>query len=189
MVWITQGTRRQLCSRLAARFDARLQLLQGQHAVKLRRLQSAAHRQALSQLGLQRLYPTLLRAEQQLKASQIARDAAARLVMAELRHIPVTELSDHADVRPDGELDQALNTAVAAAETLLLQDTEWGREIAMLRQEREHLADTVLLATSSQKVNELWSRASQVLGDAATPLQQAALPGVGASVGEKKEGR
>lgn len=57
----------------------------------------------------------------------------------------------------------------------LLAESETGRRILELRQERENLLDTVWLATSSTQIRTLWTQLGELLDDEQTRLQRDAL--------------
>lgn len=65
-----------------------------------------------------------------------------------------------------------INKSSARIEVEILKESELGRQIATLIEEKESILDTVWLATSSTQIRDLWSRVSQIIGDDATPLQK-----------------
>ena len=79
------------------------------------------------------------------------------------------------------KFDEQKKRQVDAHEEELLGQSDGGREILKLRQEREALLDTVWLATSNKEIRNLWSRVSAAVGDDVTPLQEEILSEANAS--------
>ena len=59
-------------------------------------------------------------------------------------------------------------------EELLAEDAR-GRDLLHLRREKEQLRDTVWLAGAPPPLQALWAKVGELLGEAPTTLQQAAL--------------
>jgi len=57
----------------------------------------------------------------------------------------------------------------------VLAESEIGRQILALQQEKDGLLDTVWLATSPAQVRTLWAKVAELLGDEQTRLQRDAL--------------
>jgi hypothetical protein len=57
----------------------------------------------------------------------------------------------------------------------VLGETQLGRRVLQLREEKEELLDTVWDATSEQQIRELWQRVTELLSREPTPLQAQAL--------------
>ena len=79
------------------------------------------------------------------------------------------------------KFDEQKKKQVEAHEEELLGQSDEGREILKLRQEREALLDTVWLAISNKEIRNLWSRVSAAVGDDVTPLQEEILSEANAS--------
>jgi hypothetical protein len=73
------------------------------------------------------------------------------------------------------EAAEAISKRQSAHQEQLLAEDPVGREVARLEAEKEHLLDTVWLATSPAQVKQLWSQVGALVGDEPTPLQRAAL--------------
>ena len=60
-------------------------------------------------------------------------------------------------------------------ESEILAESELGRQVLSLREEKENLLDTVWLATSSSQIKELWSQVNTLLEIKPTVLEEKAL--------------
>ncbi|MBI2823143.1 MAG: hypothetical protein HYX69_00465 [Planctomycetia bacterium] len=77
--------------------------------------------------------------------------------------------------RPHCDAERAINQRQTVHEEELLGQTDRGRRILKLREEREGLLDTVWLATSPTQIRALWSKVGELLCDEPTQLQRDAL--------------
>ncbi len=59
--------------------------------------------------------------------------------------------------------------------TAIMEETELGRQILRLEQEKEELLDTIWLATSPKQIKELWTALGELLEATPTNLQANAL--------------
>ncbi|HUW31175.1 MAG TPA: hypothetical protein VM223_06150 [Planctomycetota bacterium] len=75
----------------------------------------------------------------------------------------------------DDVLNKALDGRAKALEADLLAETDLGRQILMLRAEKDNLLDTVWLATSSTQIKQLWEQVNSLLDVKPTVLEDKAL--------------
>ena len=68
-----------------------------------------------------------------------------------------------------------MNTRAKALEADILAESDLGRRVLSLREEKENLLDTVWLATSSSQIKELWEQVNTLLEITPTALEDKAL--------------
>ena len=102
-------------------------------------------------------------------------------MVAVLRGVPLDEVPDSVVIRYGGALPlpveaaEALAGRQAAHQQQLLADDPVGRRVLHLEAEKERLLDTIWLACSPGQIRSLWAQLSELLGDAPTDLERAAL--------------
>jgi hypothetical protein len=57
----------------------------------------------------------------------------------------------------------------------ILAESDLGRRVVSLREEKENLLDTVWLATSSTQIKQLWEKVNELLEIRPTALEEKAL--------------
>lgn len=72
-------------------------------------------------------------------------------------------------------IKSVVNREVAAAEKVVLQESEMGRKILRLEREREELTDTIWLATSPVQIRSLWNDFTALVTEEPTELQKQAM--------------
>ena len=77
--------------------------------------------------------------------------------------------------RHDHEVENAVKARANALESDILTESELGRQVLVLRQEKDNLLDTVWLATSSSQIKELWEQVNTLLEVKPTALEEKAL--------------
>ena len=109
---------------------------------------------------------------QQLKSreEQLTRDMLSRL-----RGVKPDKIDSYSVCRSDHEINAAIKARQTVHEETLLREHDLGRQITLLRLEKENLLDTVFLATSPTPVRVLWEKVSDLLGDELSQLQRAAM--------------
>jgi hypothetical protein len=167
--------------RIAARIEKAAERIRARHPALFDRVRREAHAEALRSLGLAIAYAELeaIRAAE----AELARrkKAAQRSMLAALRGVRFDEVSDNFAVRFGVELPlpceaaEAISRRQAAHQDRLLADDPIGREIARLEGEKDHLLDTIWLATSPAQIRDLWSKVTELLGDEPTRLEHEAL--------------
>ncbi len=73
------------------------------------------------------------------------------------------------------DVEQAVETRAKALEADILAESELGRQVLSLREEKENLLDTVWLATSTGQIKELWQHVNAILERTPTALEDKAL--------------
>ena len=72
-------------------------------------------------------------------------------------------------------VDQAVKAKAKVLEAEILAETDLGKQVLLLRAEKENLLDTVWLATSTSQIKELWEQVNRLLGLTPTALEEKAL--------------
>ena len=72
-------------------------------------------------------------------------------------------------------VENAVAARARALESEILAESEVGKQVLALREEKDNLLDTVWLATSSSQIKELWEQANTLLAVKPTALEQKAL--------------
>lgn len=72
-------------------------------------------------------------------------------------------------------VEHAVDTRARALESEILAESEIGRQVLSLREEKDNLLDTVWLATSSSQIKELWADVNALLEITPTALEEKAL--------------
>ena len=68
-----------------------------------------------------------------------------------------------------------MKARATALEADILTESELGRQVLVLRVEKDNLLDTVWLATSSSQIKELWEQVNVLLEVKPTALEEKAL--------------
>jgi len=167
--------------RIAARIDKAVERVKSRHPALFDRVRREAHAESLRSLGLAAPYAELEAVQAEEAALARRKKRAQRAMIASLRGIPIDEVSDSISVRYGSELPlpfeaaEAIAKRQAAHQDQLLADDPVGREIARLEAEKDHLLDTVWLASSPTQIKQLWAKVSELLGDEPTQLEREAL--------------
>ena len=75
----------------------------------------------------------------------------------------------------DSKVRTAINARADAIEPDILLESDLGRRVLSLRQEKDVLLDTVWLATSPKQIKELWEQVNALLSACPTTLESKAL--------------
>ncbi len=75
----------------------------------------------------------------------------------------------------DHEVEEAVKARAKALEGDILGQSDLGRQVLALREEKDNLLDTVWLATSSSQIKELWEQVNSLLELKPTALEEKAL--------------
>lgn len=161
--------------RIAKRIDKRIETISAQEPNLMDRVHRQARERALASLGLSQLQAELDQVDREQKALQRREAALDRQMLAQVRGVPPETIDPNDMYRHDQEVNRAIETRAKVHEDDLLAESETGRKILELRNERDNLLDTVWLATSSAQMKTLWSKVAELLGDEHTPLQRDAL--------------
>jgi hypothetical protein len=167
--------------RISARISRAIERVRSRHPALFDRVRRQAHRHALESLGLADAYAELEAIQAQEAELARRKKRAQRAMIAALRGAPLEEVPESFSIRFGTELPlpveaaEAISKRQSAHQEQLLAEDPVGREVARLEAEKEHLLDTVWLATSPAQVKQLWSQVGALVGDEPTPLQRAAL--------------
>jgi hypothetical protein len=72
-------------------------------------------------------------------------------------------------------VEDAVDSRAKALEADILAESDLGRRVLSLREEKENLLDTVWLATSSTQIKQLWEQVNSLLEITPTALEDKAL--------------
>jgi len=163
--------------RIAARIDRRIEtLVARQDPVLLQRVSEEARHKAYESLGIQAQ-------QQELEAIQKEKEEIERrerrLVAEQKAAINGTtveqELERGGYYRYDSDVDNAVKARAKALEADILAESDLGKQVLALREEKDNLLDTVWLATSSSQIKELWEQVNTLLEVTPTALEEKAL--------------
>jgi len=164
--------------RIGRRIDQRIEtLVAKQDPTLLQRVSEQARQKACESLGIssqqqeldaiQKQKEVLERRERRLQAEQRAL-LSGKTVEEELERGGYYGRADH-------EVEGAVKTRARALEADILAESDLGRQVLALRQEKDNLLDTVWLATSSSQIKELWQQVNALLELTPTALEDKAL--------------
>ncbi len=77
--------------------------------------------------------------------------------------------------RYDHEVEESVKARAKALEGDILAESDLGKQVLALREEKDNLLDTVWLATSCSQIKELWEQVNALLELKPTALEQKAL--------------
>lgn len=75
----------------------------------------------------------------------------------------------------DHEVESAVKARANALEADILAGSDLGKQVLVLREEKENLLDTVWLATCAKQIKELWEQVNALLELKPTALEEKAL--------------
>ena len=163
--------------RIAARIDRRVETLVAK--------QDPALLQRVSEEARQKAYESLSIASHQHELEQIEKrkqevEKRERRLKAEQRAVingtPVEqELERGGYYRYDSDVENAVKARAKALEADILAESDLGKQVLALREEKDNLLDTVWLATSSSQIKELWEQVNALLELQPTALEEKAL--------------
>ena len=161
--------------RIAHRIDKRIEAVFSEDPNLQDRIHRQARQRALDSLGLAEMQAELDNIEKQKAELEKRERQAHKAMLARVRGVPVSEIDDYFGYRGDNEVTDAVKRRQDVHEEELLAESEQGRRILQLREEKDNLLDTVWLASSPRQIKELWSKVAELLGDQQTQLQRDAL--------------
>jgi hypothetical protein len=139
--------------RISLRIARAIERVKSRHPALFDRVRRQAHRHALESLGLADSYAELEAAQAEEADLALKKKRAQRAMIAALRGAPLEEVPESFSVRYGCELPlpaEAIGKRQSAHQEQLLAEDPVGREVARLEAEKEHLLDTVWLATIRQ---------------------------------------
>ena len=163
--------------RIAARIDRRIEtLVAKQDPALLQHVAEEARQKAYGSLGISSHQHELEQIEKQKKEIE----KRERRLLAEQRAVingttVEQELERGGYYRYDSEVENAVKARAKALEADILAESDLGKQVLALREEKDNLLDTVWLATSSSQIKELWEQVNTLLEVAPTTLEEKAL--------------
>ena len=164
--------------RIAKRIEHRIEtLVAKQDPTLLQRVSEAARQKAYESLAIdshQRELEQIEKHKQEIERRERRLRAEQRTVIngtsveVELERGGYYGRSDH-------EVEEAVKARAMALEADILAESDLGKQILTLREEKDNLLDTVWLATSSSQIKELWEQVNALLEVTPTPLEEKAL--------------
>ncbi len=163
--------------RIAKRIDQRIEtLVAREDPTLLQRVSEDARQKAYESLAIgaqQRELEALQKEREQLERRQRRLKAEQRAV------INGTTVEDELESGGYGGHDYMVEDAVKARakalEADILAESDLGRQVIGLRNEKDNLLDTVWIATCSAQIKELWEQVNALLEAKPTALEEKAL--------------
>ena len=164
--------------RIAARIDRRIEtLVAKQDPALLQRVSEEARRNAYKSLGVKSRQDEL----EQIDKQKQEVEKRERRLRAEQRAIingtPVEQELERGGYygRYDNDVENAVKMRATALEADILTGSDLGKQVLVLRAEKDNLLDTVWLATSSSQIKELSEQVNALLEVQPTSLEEKAL--------------
>ena len=173
MAGLTVAEKEHWKQRLSKRIDRRIETLAAEEPLLLPRVQQQARLLALESMGLAETQRNLDAVRKEKEKVHQHETELERQLLARVRGVHVSEISGTYGC--DKEVNHAIKSRVDGREEVLLLESETGRRIVELRREKDHLLDTVWLASSPLQIKELWSKVATLLQDEPTSLEREAL--------------
>lgn len=173
MAGLSETNRGQLRDRIAARIDKAIDRLKAEVPTLAGRVEREARAVATKSLGLDKLLLRKEQIEEEEKKLTAETQLIERTLVALVRGVPVKSVEHF--YRTADEVDAAILTRQRVHEDKLLGQHPIGKKIIELKEEKDNLLDTVMLATSNTQVKEIWQHVDDLLGETPTKLQKAAL--------------
>lgn len=161
--------------RIERRIDKRIESIWAGDPNLKERIDEQARQKALESLKLAELQRETEEIEQQKQQLEKRKQQITQKMLATIRGVPVESVDDFNHYHVDREVEAAVGRRQKVFEEELLAAHEVGREIVLLRQEKENLLDTIWLATSPSQLKTLWTKVAELLCDETTQLQKDAL--------------
>ena len=162
--------------RIEKRIDRRIEtLVAKEDPTLLQRVKEQARKKAYESLGIQAQRQELDALEKQ-KADIEKRERRLEAEQrATIKGTTVEEELEGSRYSYDSVVENAVAARAKALESEILAESEVGKQVMALREEKDNLLDTVWLATSSSQIKELWEQANTLLAVKPTALEQKAL--------------
>ena len=161
--------------RIQARIDRRIEQITAVDPGLMERIRHEARGRALESLGLAAYQEELDRIAAQRVELDRRDTQVRREMLARVRGVSADDLDCYSRVHDHPEIRAAIEKRRAVHEEELLAGHELGRRVLRLREEREHLLDSIWLATSPAQIRLFWQEVGELLGDEPTDLERAAL--------------
>ena len=175
---LTLGEKTHWRDRIAKRIDHRIEtLVAKQDPALLQHVVEEARKKAYESLGIdaqRREFEDLEKQKAQMERRQRRLQAEQRSVINGTAVEVELERGGYYGP-PDHEIEEAVKARAKALEADILAESDLGKQVLALREEKDNLLDTVWLATSSSQIRELWEQVNALLEVTPTPLEEKAL--------------
>ena len=162
--------------RIAKRIDHRIEtLVAKEDPTLLQRVEKEARERAYKSLGIDAQQRELEAIQKQKEALEKRERRLGAEQLAVLNGTSVERELESGTYYPRNSVDQAVDTRATALEADILAESDLGRRVVSLREEKENLLDTVWLATSSAQIKELWEQVNTLLEIKPSALEETAL--------------
>jgi len=164
--------------RIGRRIEHRIEtLVAKQDPTLLQRVSEEARQKAYESLAIdshQRELEQLEKQKQEMERRERHLKAEQRSV---LNGTSVEEELERGGYYPryDQEVENAVKARARALEADILAESDLGKQVLTLREEKDNLLDTVWLATSSSQIKELWEQVNALLEVTPSALEGKAL--------------
>jgi hypothetical protein len=173
---ITVSEREHWRDRIAKRIDHRIEtLVAKQDPTLLQRVAEEARSRAYKSLGIDAQQRELEQVEKQKEELETREKRLAAEQSAIVNGTPVERELDTGAYYHRNSVDAAVGSRAKAMEEDILAESDLGRQVLSLREEKDNLLDTVWLATSSAQIKELWQKMNTLLDMKPTALEEKAL--------------
>ncbi len=174
---LTLGEKEHWRERIGKRIDQRIEtLVAKQDPTLLQRVSDEARQKAYESLGIGAQKQELDVIEKQKKDIERRERRLHAEQRAVIKGTSVEEELDRGSYyRSDQEVENAVNARARALEDDILAESDLGRQVVTLRQEKDNLLDTVWLATCTKQIKELWEQVNALLEVQPTSLEEKAL--------------
>ena len=164
-------------SRISKRIDKAIEAVYSTEAPGLLQCIAAkAEKEAEKLLGVDSLIEKRKQISQEIKRLKRDEREVIRQMVATIRDCDVEEVGIESYYHQlPLEITNALTRRAAIPEEELLAEHKLGKQILLLRREKEELLDTIWLATSGRQIKELWTSVIERLVQEPTALQSDAL--------------
>lgn len=139
----------------------------------MQKLSERAKSKAEESLGILKWQQIVDEIGDEIRDADLRRQQIYKQMLAIVKGVSLEDARDCPFHPP--EVDTAIKRRQGVITKELLKETETGRRILKLQQEKDELLDTVWLATSPNQIKELWATVSKLLKNEPTDLQKEAL--------------
>jgi hypothetical protein len=162
-------------SRLEERLNKRIEAIWAEDPGLKERLADEARQRALVSLGVAELQAIHDRTDKEIATLQEQQYELIKLMLVALGGTPTAANSYNSEYELSQRLEAAIKRRKQVIMEELLQQSDQGRRILALENEKANLLDTVWIATSPAQIRTLWTKLAEILSDEPTPLQREAL--------------
>ena len=170
---VTPAERKQLQWRLEKRFDNSIAELYASNPKKFSKIRNDARKQAMQQLGIDKMYPKLEKLKKQ-QADLVKQIEQTKLqLLCQALHIKPAS-AHYYEYQEDYRIETVIQTEADAQEKVLMNAFPTGAKIVQFQYEKEQLPIAILTATTTKGVSLLSEAVTKLLKDDQSILQLAA---------------